>query len=97
MASGPIHGPGAVGRIRALLAARLSAAGPGGTPIAAVFLLAVVVGALCAMVSDHLPPFAYGVLSISLACEDDAFMLPDIEQLLGEKLECEQPPAALLS
>ena len=68
MASGPIHGPGAVGRIRALLAARLSAAGPGGTPIAAVFLLAVVVGALCAMVSDHLPPFAYGVLSISLAC-----------------------------
>jgi len=30
--------------------------------------------------------------SISLACEDDAFMLLDIEELLGEKLACEQPP-----
>jgi len=30
--------------------------------------------------------------SISLACEDDAFMLLDIEALLGEKLACEQPP-----
>jgi len=30
--------------------------------------------------------------SISLACEDDAFMLLDIEELLGEKIACEQPP-----
>lgn len=35
-------------------------------------------------------------ISISLACEDDAFMLPDIEELLGDKLKCEQPPEALL-
>ena len=31
-------------------------------------------------------------ISISLACEDDAFMLPEIEVLLGNKLECEQTP-----
>ncbi len=36
-------------------------------------------------------------VSISLACEDDAFMLLDIEALLGEKLECEQPPLHLLN
>ena len=35
-------------------------------------------------------------ISISLACEDDAFMLPDIEEMLGSKLKCEQPPADLL-
>ena len=35
-------------------------------------------------------------VSISLACEDDSFMLPDIEALLGEPLRCEQPPAELL-
>ena len=35
-------------------------------------------------------------VSISLACEDDAFMLPEIEALLGRKLECTQPPAELL-
>lgn len=34
--------------------------------------------------------------SISLACEDDAFMLLDIEALLGEKLACEQPPEEFL-
>ncbi len=34
-------------------------------------------------------------VSISLACEDDAFMLPDIEVLLGEKLVCERPPEQL--
>jgi len=31
-------------------------------------------------------------VSISLACEDDAFMLPAIEELLGQKLKCERPP-----
>lgn len=34
--------------------------------------------------------------SISFACEDDAFILPTIEELLGNKLKCEQPPVELL-
>ncbi len=34
--------------------------------------------------------------SISFACEDDAFLLPTIEELLGDKLKCEQPPEELL-
>jgi len=35
--------------------------------------------------------------SISFACEDDAFLLPTIEELLGSKLPCEQPPEQLLN
>lgn len=35
-------------------------------------------------------------ISISFACEDDAFLLPDIEELLGQKLDCEQPPEDFL-
>ena len=35
-------------------------------------------------------------VSISLLCESDAFMLPNIETLLGEPLKCEYPPAELL-
>jgi len=35
-------------------------------------------------------------ISISFASEDDAFLLPDIEALLGSKLECTHPPAELL-
>ena len=35
-------------------------------------------------------------ISISLACEDDSFMLPNIEALLGDALKCLQPPEALL-
>ena len=35
-------------------------------------------------------------VSISFACEDDAFLLPEIETLLGKKIECEQPPEELL-
>ncbi len=34
--------------------------------------------------------------SISFACEDDAFRLPAIEELLGSKVPCEQPPQTLL-
>jgi len=34
--------------------------------------------------------------SISFASEDDAFLLPDIEALLGSKLECTHPPTELL-
>jgi ATP-dependent RNA helicase RhlB len=36
-------------------------------------------------------------ISISFASEDDAFLLPDIETLLGHKLDCEHPPGELLS
>jgi ATP-dependent RNA helicase RhlB len=35
--------------------------------------------------------------SISFACENDSFLILDIEALLGEKLECTQPPEALLA
>jgi ATP-dependent RNA helicase RhlB len=35
-------------------------------------------------------------ISISFASEDDAFLLPDLEALLGTKLECTHPPAELL-
>jgi ATP-dependent RNA helicase RhlB len=34
--------------------------------------------------------------SISFASEDDAFLLPDIEKLLGSRLECTHPPKELL-
>ena len=34
--------------------------------------------------------------SISFASEDDAFLLPDLEVLLGCKLECTHPPEDLL-
>ncbi len=35
-------------------------------------------------------------ISISFACEDDAFRLPAIEELLGSPVKCEQPPEDLL-
>ncbi|MCW8125607.1 ATP-dependent RNA helicase RhlB [Microbulbifer halophilus] len=35
--------------------------------------------------------------SISFACEDDAMRLEPIQELLGEKLNCEQPPEELLA
>lgn len=35
--------------------------------------------------------------SISFASEDDAFLLPDLEALLGARLECTHPPEDLLS
>ncbi|MDG1773145.1 MAG: ATP-dependent RNA helicase RhlB [Oceanicoccus sp.] len=35
--------------------------------------------------------------SISFACEDDAFLLAPLEEMLGNKLPCEQPPVELLS
>jgi ATP-dependent RNA helicase RhlB len=35
-------------------------------------------------------------ISVTLACETDSFMLPNIEELLGEPLNCEQPPEELL-
>lgn len=35
--------------------------------------------------------------SISFACEDDAFLLEPIEELLGNKLKCELPPESLLA
>lgn len=36
-------------------------------------------------------------ISITLACESDAFMLPNIETLLGETLTCEHPPESLMA
>ena len=36
-------------------------------------------------------------VSISFASEDDAFLLPDLEALLGTRLECTHPPAELLA
>ena len=35
-------------------------------------------------------------VSISFACEDDAFLLPQLEQAISMKLPCEHPPQALL-
>jgi ATP-dependent RNA helicase RhlB len=35
--------------------------------------------------------------SISFASEDDAFLLPDLEALLGTPVRCEHPPEELLS
>lgn len=34
--------------------------------------------------------------SISFACEDDSFLIPDLEELLGNKLAIEYPPEELL-
>lgn len=34
--------------------------------------------------------------SISFACEDDSFLLPDIEEKIGMKLDCEHPEDSLL-
>lgn len=34
--------------------------------------------------------------SISFACEDDSFLLPDIEEKIGMKLDCEHPQDSLL-
>lgn len=36
-------------------------------------------------------------ISVSLACESDSFMLPNIQELLGDAIVCEQPPEALLA
>jgi ATP-dependent RNA helicase RhlB len=35
--------------------------------------------------------------SISFACEDDAFRLEPLQQLLGKEIKCEQPPEAWLA
>ena len=34
--------------------------------------------------------------SISFACEDDSFLLPEIEEFIGRELPCEQAPESLL-
>ena len=36
-------------------------------------------------------------ISITLACESDAFMLPNIETLLGRTLNCQHPPEELIA
>ncbi len=35
-------------------------------------------------------------ISISFACEDDSFLLPDIEEKIGMNLDCEHPEDSLL-
>jgi ATP-dependent RNA helicase RhlB len=35
-------------------------------------------------------------ISISFACEDDAFRLEPLQALLGKEIKCEQPPEHLL-
>ncbi len=35
-------------------------------------------------------------ISISFACEEDAFLLPELEKAIGRSLECEYPPQELL-
>ena len=35
--------------------------------------------------------------SISFACEDDSFLIPELEVLLGDKLFKEYPPESLLA
>ena len=35
-------------------------------------------------------------ISISFACEDDAFLLPQLEEAIGKKLDCGYPPEELL-
>ena len=34
--------------------------------------------------------------AVSFACEDDSFLIPALEELLGEPLDCSQPPEELL-
>lgn len=36
-------------------------------------------------------------ISISFACEDDAFLLPELETFIGKKLDCKHPDGALLA
>ena len=36
-------------------------------------------------------------VSISFACEDDAFLLPQLEEAIGMKLNCEHPDATLVA
>ncbi len=36
-------------------------------------------------------------ISVSFACEDDAFLIPTLEELLGDKLKMTSPPEELLS
>ena len=36
-------------------------------------------------------------VSISFACEDDAFLLPQLEQAIGMKLNCVHPETALVA
>ena len=36
-------------------------------------------------------------ISISFASEDDAFLLPGLEKVLGKEIECSHPPSELLN
>ena len=36
-------------------------------------------------------------VSISFACEDDSFLIPDLKEMVGDKLDTSYPPEELLS
>ena len=47
----------------------------------------------CGKITDETIDF----IKSCFASEDDAFLLPDIEELLGHRLACEHPPENLLA
>ena len=53
-------------RTRALLRARLASMPSGGAPVAPLLIQVLVASLTCGLVSDALPPFAYGVFALSL-------------------------------
>ena len=54
-------------RVRALLRARLASGPRGGLPISALLANALVTALFCGLVSDALPPFAYGLFALTLS------------------------------
>ena len=53
-------------RIWILLRARLAAGPRGGLPVAAFFSQAVIAAVLCGIIRDVLPPFAYGLVALTV-------------------------------
>ncbi len=62
----PAANTGALGRVRALFLARLASGPRGGLPVAALLANALVTALFCGLVSGSLPPFAYGLFSLTL-------------------------------
>ena len=50
---------------------------------------------MCTGLAGQAAPALKGT-SISFACEDDSFLLPEIEEFIGRELPCEQAPESLL-
>ncbi|MFT5688941.1 MAG: hypothetical protein ACI8PQ_001782 [Planctomycetota bacterium] len=66
MQARPAAGAGSFSRVRALFLARLSSGPRGGLPVAALLANALVTALFCGLVSGSLPPFAYGLFSLTL-------------------------------